>query len=453
MGEGASLLGPRGTRSFNQQPALVPPPDKAMNDPDSLIWPAADFSRVPYPVFLDQGVYEREQARIFQGPVWCFLAFEAEVPLPGDFKCVFVGDAPVVVTRAEDGSVCAFLNSCSHKGTRLVREPRGNAASHTCIYHHWCFDPKGNLIGVPFQRGVGGHGGMPESFDRARHGLRTLKTASYRGLVFGSFDADVEPLEEYLDRPVLDFLDRYLSKPIEVLGQLRQRLPSNWKAYWENVADGYHSGLLHQLPVIFGIHRLTHEAGMVFDKRGRHHVDHVVIDTDTPEAAAEGYGEVVHGAKIASPLKLADTAIIDWRDEIGDGRSVMVLAVFPNLLVHQLSNTMATRQIRTTSADEFEVYWTFFGYADDDPELRRMRLVQMGMLGPGGIISIEDGESGVLIQRGMRGSPNAHTVIEMGGTGAIADQDYITTEVPVRGFWRHYCDLMGFRTQARRPAA
>ena len=303
------------------------------------------------------------------------------------------------------------------------------------------------MIGVPFLHGAGGKGGMPESFNMARHGLRMLKVACYSGVVFGSFCNDVETLEDYLDAPVLAYLDRFFSKPVEILGYVRQRLASNWKAYWENVADGYHSGLLHQLPVIFGIHRLTHEAGMIFDRLGRHHVDHVVIDTDTEESLIKGYSEVAHGAKIASPLKLADTTLIDWRDEIGDGRSVMVLSVFPNMLAHQLLNTMAVRQIRTTGPSEFEVNWTFYGFKDDDPELRRMRLIQINMLGPGGIISIEDGESGVLIQRGVRGSPEDHTLLEMGGIGPIVDQDNITTEVPVRGFWRYYSHLMGFKAE------
>ena len=114
------------------------------------------------------------------------------------------------------------------------------------------------------------------------------------------------------------------------------------------------------------------------------------------------------------------------------------------MFFQRLSNTLATRQIRPKSPDEFELYWTYFGYADDTPALREMRMRQVDLVGPAGLVSMEDGEAGVLVQKSLRAGGHTHSVIEMGGTGAIEDQDTILTEVPVRGFWRYYCSLMGF---------
>ena len=161
-----------------------------------LNWPSPELCRVPYSVFLDPGIYEQEQDQLFNGPVWLFLGLEAEIPNPGDYKTTYAGDAPVVIDRAEDGSLHAFVNSCAHRGTLLVRDRRGNTADHTCVYHHWCYDLRGNLIGVPFERGISGIGGMPEDFDRGAHGLQRLRVASYRGVIFGTFDASAEPLEQ-----------------------------------------------------------------------------------------------------------------------------------------------------------------------------------------------------------------------------------------------------------------
>ena len=45
---------------------------------DSGYWPAADFSRVPYAVFVDPDVHRLEQERIFRGPVWNYAALEAD---------------------------------------------------------------------------------------------------------------------------------------------------------------------------------------------------------------------------------------------------------------------------------------------------------------------------------------------------------------------------------------
>ena len=154
----------------------------------------------------------------------------------------------MVVVRADDGGLTAFVNRCAHRGTLLVRTNSGTAKDFTCIYHHWCYDQQGNLIGVPFLRGLKGKGGMPADFEMAEHGLRTLRVASYRGVVFVTFASDIVPLEDFLGAPMLEYLDTIFAKPIEIIGYSRQRIPANWKLYYENLLDDYHGVLLHKFP-------------------------------------------------------------------------------------------------------------------------------------------------------------------------------------------------------------
>ncbi len=416
---------------------------------DKLVWPAADFSRIPYAVFTSEDVHDREQVRVFRGPVWLYLGLEAEIPNPGDFITTYAGDTLVVLNRALDGSLHAFINRCAHRGSTVVRELFGNRDSHTCVYHHWRYDLTGQLIGVPFQKGVAGKGGMPPSFDKSHHGLKTLKVASYRGVVFGSFDPDVEGLEEFLDNTAREFLDQMFGKPIEILGYMRQRMPSNWKLYWENFIDGYHGGTLHQLPVLFGLQRNTQETEMILDKLGRHMLAFNIYDSDTEEQIHEGYDgtDIYHDS-----LTLEDPSLVGYYDEVGDRRCVSVMSVFPSIMFHQLSNTLATRQVRPKRAGEFELYWTFFGYMDDDPELRELRVQrQLGLSGPAGFIDMEDGESGVLIQKALTREGSEHSVLEMGGLGPIGDQDHQMTEVCIRAFWRYYAYLMAYQAEGAEP--
>ena len=285
------------------------------NFDETLSWPAEDYSRVPYRVFTDQEIFDREQELIWKGPVWNYLALEAEIPNPGDFLVTYVGDTPVVVNRAEDGSIHAWVNRCAHRGTMVVREPRGNRTSHTCVYHHWCYDLEGNLIGVPFQKGSQGQGGMPESFNKEDHGLQKYQVETYKGVIFGATRPDVEPLEDYLDEPSRSMLDRLFRKDIEILGYMRQRMPANWKVYWENLNDGYHAGLLHQLPVVFGIHRITQEGGITLDKRQRHGWSYVLYDSDDEEAIHEGYDET---GIYDEGFTLNDRSLVDFIDEEND---------------------------------------------------------------------------------------------------------------------------------------
>ena len=149
------------------------------------VWPSEGLRRIPDWVYTDETVYRREIERIFHGRTWNYVALEDEVANPGDFIRSNVGPTPVVVSRAEDGTVHVFENRCSHRAAEFCRELSGNAKEFVCPYHQWSYDLKGNLAGVPFRRGVNGQGGMPKPASRrADHSPKRLKvrSASRRGV-------------------------------------------------------------------------------------------------------------------------------------------------------------------------------------------------------------------------------------------------------------------------------
>ena len=150
-------------------------------------------------------------------------------------------------------------------------------------------------------------------------------------------------------------------------------------------------------------------------------------------------------------MKLADPKFLDFKDEWGDRVSVSTMSIFPGVLIAQLSNFLMIRQIRPKSPREFELYWTILGYVGDDPELRMMRQRNVAWMGPGGYISMEDSESGSLIQRAARGQGEEYEYIAMGGQGEICNSDTVVSEIPVRAFWRYYCYLMGFAPEGEPP--
>ena len=408
-------------------------------------WPRADFTRIPYGAYHDQSLYEREQDRVFRGPTWNYLALEAEIPQPGDFKTVYVGETAVVVSRAGDGALHAFVNRCAHRGSVVCREEFGNATRHTCIYHRWTYDATGQLTGVPFRDGVDGRGGLPKDFEVADHRLRPLHVQSYRGVIFGTFREDTEPLLEFLDQPVTKHLDRLMHKPLRILGYQRQVIHGNWKLYTDNVRDPNHGGLLHPFQVRFGIARLTQWGGASLDQRARHNISYVAEGTDSQDGAAKAY----EGTSTAfrEDYGLADDRIIELRHEYGDPITLSIMSVFPNVVFHQIGNSLATRQIRPRGVDAFEIYWTYYGYEDDDQEMTDHRLRQANMAGPGGLISMEDGEAIELVHRATRQDTHAHSMPEYGGRGPAESQNTLVTEAPLRGFWAYYCEIMGIETQ------
>ena len=415
-----------------------------MQNWSDLVWPANDFSRVPYPVFYDREIFNREQERVFRGPLWCYVALKAEIPNPGDYKATFIGDTPVVVTRGPDGSINAWVNRCAHRGTMVVRTQFGNVKDFTCVYHHWCYDHQGNLIGVPFLRGLKGKGGMPKDFKMADHKLRRLAVDTYSEAIFASFEANPEPLIEYLDAPMRKTLDRLFKRPVEVLGYMRQLIPGNWKLYFENLMDAYHGGLLHQFQTTFAIARNTQVGGSILDKYGRHRTCFTMANSDTDDDAKEGYAG---DSAFNEQLTLADPSVTKFVDEDGSGEGLTMMAIFPSVFFQRLNNTLATRQIKPKTPNSFELYWTYFGYRDDTPAIREMRMRQVNLVGPAGLVSMEDGEVGRLVQLGIDGADRDHSFIAMGGVGPITHQDTVNTEVPIRGFWRYYCHLMGYVPQ------
>ena len=237
---------------MSEIPVVEVAPPASLKAQRQVFFPQPDGSNVPYRVFSAQEVYDREQERIFRGPVWSFLGLEAEIPNVGDFKSTFIGDTPVVVTRTPEGLSC-WVNRCAHRGAMVCREKRGNAASHTCVYHQWSFAANGDLQGVPFRRGQKGMVGMPKDFKPEEHNLHKLRVDSYKGLLFATFSGETPPLPDYLGAEMRPWIDRIFHKPIVYLGCTRQYSKSNWKLYFENVKDPYHASLLHLFHTTFNV--------------------------------------------------------------------------------------------------------------------------------------------------------------------------------------------------------
>jgi len=402
-------------------------------------FPQADGSRVPYRVFSSQEVYEREQAMIFRGPVWNFLGLEVEIPEVGDYKSTFIGDTPVVVTRTDTG-LAAWVNRCSHRGAVLCREKRGNAKSHTCVYHQWSFDQKGNLQGVPFRRGQKEMAGMPADFDPKQHPLRQLRVDSYKGLLFATFSDETPPLPDYLGEQMRPWIDRIFHKPIVYLGCTRQYSKSNWKLYLENVKDPYHASMLHLFHTTFNIFRVGMKARSIPD--ATHGLHSIITVTKNEENTADAYK--AQGIRsMDDGFRLEDPTLLGQIPEFEELCTNHIQPIFPQLVIQQIHNTLVARQLLAKGPNSFELVFHFFGYADDSPEMRELRLLQANLVGPAGYISMEDTEATELVQRGTLRDPDACSVIEM-ARGKPDQTDTVITESLIRRFWVGYQKLMAY---------
>ena len=402
---------------------------------------------MPYKVFTSQEIYDREQERIYRGPTWSFLGFTVEIPNPGDYKSTFIGDTPVVMTRLEDGSLAAWVNRCAHRGAIVCRLPRGNAMSHSCVYHQWSYGAAGNLQGVPFRRGQKDQTGMPRDFSPAQHNLRQLRVDSYQGLVFATFSSTVADLADYIGPQMRPYVDRIFHKPIEYLGCTRQYSDSNWKLYTENVKDPYHASLLHMFHTTFNIFRVGMKARCIPDEATGLHSLIMAIKKD--EQATDAAYKAQNIRSYDEGFRLEDDSILAMHQEYEELATNHIQPIFPQLVIQQIHNTLVARQLLPKGPGHFELVFHFFGYADDTPDLRKLRIKQANLVGPAGYISMEDTEATELVQRGTARDGEAVSVIEM-SRSAPTQQDTLITESLIRRFWVGYQHLMGFDDDAMR---
>ena len=403
----------------------------------SLSLPRDDLSRIPYQTYTDPELYELEQKQIFRGPTWNFLALECEIPNPGDYKTTYVGDAPIIVARGQDGSISA-LNRCAHKGALICYKPRGNVREFICVYHNWTYDLAGNLTAVAFKRGVGGKGGLASDFDQSKHGLEPLRVETYRGLIFGTFSDKTSAFIDYIGAELAANIDRVFIKPLRVVGYHCQALPNNWKLYAENNRDSYHASLLHVFHNTFGVVRPNMGGGVKISASGWHHLSYTQRESLGDEEIGR---EKVRSLK--DQYRLNDVSMMEHKLELGDQVTNAIQTVFPSFVVQQILNALAVRQIQPKGVERTELVWTILGFADDDAEMQELRLKVNNLVGPAGLVSMEDGCVGGFVQRAAKADPAAMVVMPMGGRDIQASEGSRITEAAVRGFWKGWRECMG----------
>ena len=196
-------------------------------------------------MFTNQELFDLEMKHIFEGN-WIYLAHESQLPKVNDYYTTKIGRQPVFITRNKDGQLNCFINACAHRGATLARFKHGNKATYTCPFHGWTFNNSGKLLKIKDPEGTG----YPESFNQSgSHDLKKIaRFESYRGFLFGSLNADVQPLEEYLgeSKKIIDMVVDQSPEGLEVLrGSSTYVFEGNWKLQAENGADGYHVTATH----------------------------------------------------------------------------------------------------------------------------------------------------------------------------------------------------------------
>ncbi len=197
---------------------------------------APDVFRVPASAYIDEERHQLEIKRIFKR-LPLILAPTAELPAKGDYKAMEAVGVPVLMTRGKDGKVRAFINSCTHRGTYVAVEGRGNTSLFTCPYHGWTFNREGDLVGVASREDFG-------EVDTSCLNLKSLPVLEKAGLIWVVLDPkstlDIEAFLSGYD----DVLGSFGFEKWHLFAQRTIKGP-NWKIAYDGYLDFYHLPVLH----------------------------------------------------------------------------------------------------------------------------------------------------------------------------------------------------------------
>jgi glycine betaine catabolism A len=166
---------------------------------------------------------------------WLFVGHDCEVPNPGDYLTVQIGEYPVVVVRDRSGELHAFHNACRHRGSRICSAERGTATRLVCPYHQWTYHLDGRLFSAR-DMGVG--------FDRSKYGLHVVHCTSVGGYIFvclAKAAPDFEPIRRHIEPYFLPHNLRQSKVAFETTIVEK----ANWKLVWENNRECYHCSANH----------------------------------------------------------------------------------------------------------------------------------------------------------------------------------------------------------------
>lgn len=334
--------------------------------------------RVNRKMFTDPAIFELEMKHIFEKS-WVYLAHESQLPNANDFITGHLGRQPIILSRRPDGSIAGMLNACQHRGATVEQRSCGNKKLFICPFHSWSYRNDGSLVSCGDVKAAG----YTEAFDKKALGLaRIARVESYRGFIFGSLNADVVPLADYLGeaKTFVDLIvDQDLNGELEIIpGTQTYTYDGNWKLQAENGVDGYHVNSIH------GNYVLT------TNNRQRIAGENEVVkplDVGGFSKLAGGYyafenGHAVLWNELPNPEVRPSYALREeYQRRYGEDRAHWMtntwrnLFIFPNLfLMDQMSSQI--RSFRPLGLERTEVKAYAFAPKGEDRALRPQRIRQ-----------------------------------------------------------------------------
>lgn len=397
-------------------------------------------------VYKDERIFEDEIKKIFHEG-WSFVAHESEVPKPGDYVRRSIGREPYLVVRNRDGEVNVISNKCTHRGTLLCQEEKGNVrGAITCWYHGWVFGLDGDLKSVPYGAGSSGldHKCLPKA-----------TVGNYRGFIFATLNPNPINFRDYLGEGA-SLIDRAVEcSPVGEIrlnaGWAKFLYKTNWKLQCENNIDGYHVNYVHA-SLARSIESRYNEAVLA----GEDELKTTAVDWGNGHSElflAAGFSSDLEwlGYSDKKPMKPFAIKYCDQlREAYGDNRASRIIhdgpphaLIFPNLFLAE-TNIVYYEVDQVGETVQRHTPMLLEGVSDE-MNTRIIRLCEAA-LGPSSFFLPDDGVITERQQAAFEGVPMEIDLRRgMGrenkdGMGLM--ESHVTDEVTNRAFWSRYREVM-----------
>ncbi|MBJ27723.1 MAG: p-cumate dioxygenase [Chloroflexi bacterium] len=394
--------------------------------------------------FVSNDVLDSEKQYLFNN-CWIYAGHVSEVADSGDYRTRRVAGRPVIISRGDDDKIRVMMNTCPHRGATVRREPSGNSKIHQCYYHGWTFNNEGTLIGLPGENAY-------ENTEWTREDnclTEAPKVESYRGLIFASFNSNIQPLEDYLAgaKEYLDLVMDQTEVGMEVVGGTQEySMKANWKLLIENSIDGYHAPTTHKryFDFIVGTNQLFYDMSQGIP--GSPHAlgnGHAVIEYDSPWGRPIARWTPYFGEERKEEFEVKKNKLVE---RFGEERAERIsrysrnLFIFPNLIVNDIM-AITIRTFFPVTPDYMEIRAWALAPKDESPDDRALRLDNyLTFLGPGGYATPDDVEALEACQRGFATFRELQWSDISRGMGR--DDPKPDDELQMRTFWRQWNELM-----------
>jgi phenylpropionate dioxygenase-like ring-hydroxylating dioxygenase large terminal subunit len=348
------------------------------------------------PLSIDASVYteaERfvveKRALFHERPVLACLS--GDIPQPGDTRLFEETGTPILIVRAQDGTVNAFLNMCMHRGAKLVTECTRRPVI-SCPFHAWSFSLDGKLNGVPGRAGF-------EGIDFAQRELIRVPVAEWNGMVF----VRPAPGKEALDigahlgsfGPELAQLELADALPVKS-GVLPAE--ANWKYVMDTYGESYHFAALHRDTIA---PYFTSNIGC-YEAFGRHYR---LVFPSKAQTLLAGKPESEWPEAEYSALHFVFPNTMFFIGSVGGGKSyTQIFRLFPG-----------------DTVGETRVHFAVYAHRDDDSPAHREEVAQ-AYDATAHVVQAEDYTTASRAWANLAAAPPGHRVVL--GRNEIALQDF-----------------------------